>query len=147
MQNKYGNNIECDYIKRIRVPIFDQQGQSDNGTRYYFPENPQIDNNLVVGIEAHIAGYDLTQSQTILNSYAKQLFFSFYDKDKQEIFYNVPYFSLFGRPNTPYKRRIKPYFNKIKCKMCYIFVPANSTISLAKGYYADLTFYLKKPTN
>ena len=86
MQNKYGNNIECDYIKRIRVPIFDQQGQTDNGTRYYFPENPQIDNNLVVGIEAHIEPYDLTQSQTIIPGYAKQLFFLFMIKTSKKYF-------------------------------------------------------------
>jgi hypothetical protein len=147
MQNKYGNNIECDYIKKIRVPIFDQQGQTDNGTRYYFPESPQIDNNLVVGIEAHIQQGDLNVDNLATLGLAKQLFFSFYDKDKQEIFYNVPYFSLFGRPNAPYKRRIKPYFNKINCKMCYVFVPANSTVNLSKQIYADLTFFLRKPTN
>jgi len=147
MLNKYGNNIECDYIKKIRVPIFDQQGQTDNGTRYYFPENPQIDNNIVVGIEAHIQQGDLSSTDTATLGLASQLFFSFYNKEKEEIFYNVPYFSLFGNPVVPYKRRIKPYFNRINCKMSYIFVPANSTVNLAKQIYADLTFFLKKPTN
>ena len=147
MLSKYGNNIECDIIKKIRVPIFDQQGNTDNGTRYYFPENPQIDNNIVVGIEAHIEPYDLTESQAIIPLYAKQLFFSFYNQNKEEIFYNVPYFSLFGNPVAPFKRRIKPYNNKINCKMCYLYIPANSTVNLGKGYYADLTFFLKKPTN
>jgi hypothetical protein len=145
MLSKYGNNIECDYIKKIRVPIFDQQGATDNGTRYYFPENPQIDNNIVVGIEAHIFQYDLSVSVTI--GLAQQLFFSFYNKDKEEIFYNVPYFSLFNYSLAPFKKRIKAFNNKINCKMCYIYVPANSTVNLSKQIYAELTFFLKKPTN
>jgi hypothetical protein len=150
MQSKYGNNIECDYIKKIRVPIFDQQGNTDNGTRYYFPENPQIDNNLVVGIEAHIQPFDISTvvgGKSIIAVYAKEMYFSFYNDKKEEIFYNVPYFSLFGNPVVPYKRRIKPYSNRLNCKMCYVYVPANSTISLVGGYYAELTFFLKKPTN
>jgi hypothetical protein len=146
MLSKYGNNIECDYIKKIRVPIFDQQGATDNGTRYYFPENPQIDNNIVVGIEAHISQYDLSSSFLTIGL-AQQLFFSFYNKEKEEIFYNVPYFSLFNYSLAPFKKRIKAFNNKINCKMCYIYVPANSTVNLSKQIYAELTFFLKKPSN
>lgn len=146
MLNKYGNNIECDYIKKIQIPIFDQQGATDNGTRYYFPENPQIDNNIVVGIEAHISQYDLSSSGLTIGL-AQQLFFSFYNKEKEEIFYNVPYFSLFNYSLAPFKKRIKAFNNKINCKMCYIYVPANSTVNLSKQIYAELTFFLKKPTN
>jgi len=146
MQNKYGNNIECDIIKKIRVPIFDQQGNTDNGTRYYFPENPQIDNNQVVGIEAHLS-FDLNQTDIVTPGAARELFFSFYNEKKEEIFYNVPYFSLFGNFVAPFKRRIKPYYNRLNCKMCYAYVPANSTLNLGKQLYVDLTFFLRKPTN
>lgn len=149
MVNRYGNNIECDFIKKIRIPIFDQQGATDNGTRYYFPENPQIDKNIVVGIEAHIQGADTNTilGNTLTITLGKQVFLSFYNKEKQEIFYNVPYYSLFGRPTAPFKNRIKPFYNKINCKMSYVFVPANSTLNLTKQIYAELTFYLKQPTN
>ena len=146
MLSKYGNNIECDYIKKIRIPIFDQQGATDNGTRYYFPESPQIDNNIVVGIESHISNYDLSGTGLTIGL-AQQLFFSFYNKEKEEIFYNVPYFSLFNYSLAPFKKRIKAFNNKINCKMCYIYVPANSTVNLSKQIYAELTFFLKKPTN
>jgi hypothetical protein len=149
MLSKYGNNIECDYIKKIRIPIFDQQGNTDNGTRYYFPENPQIDNNIVVGIEAHIQGYDLTGSNfdNVTIGLGKELYFSFYNKNKEEIFYNVPYYSLFNFSAAPFKKRIKAFNNNINCKMCYIYAPANSTVNLSKQIYAELTFFLKKPTN
>ena len=146
MLNKYGNNIECDYIKKVRIPIFDQQGATDNGTRYYFPEIPQIDNNIVVGIESHIQQYDLSSSGVTIGL-AQQLFFSFYNKEKEEIFYNVPYFSLFNNSLAPFKKRIKPFNNKINCRMSYIYVPANSTVNLSKQIFAELTFFLKKPTN
>jgi hypothetical protein len=147
MVNRYGNNIECDFIKKIRIPIFDQQGATDNGTRYYFPENPQIDKNLIVGIEAHIQNYDLNVPDSATIGLASQLFFSFYNKNKEEIFYNVPYFSLFNNSLSPFKKKIKPFYNKLNCKMCYIFVPANSTVSLSKQIYAELTFYIKKTIN
>ena len=105
MVNRYGNNIECDFIKKIRIPIFDQQGATDNGTRYYFPENPQIDKNLIVGIEAHIQNYDLNVPDSATIGLASQLFFSFYNKNKEEIFYNVPYFSLFNNSLSPFKKK------------------------------------------
>jgi len=147
MLSKFGNNIECDFIKKIRIPIFDQQGLTDNGTRYYFPESPQVDNNIVVGIEAHIQQYDLNVPDSVTIGLAQELYFSFYNKNKEEIFYNVPYFSLFNFSAAPFKKRIKAFNNKINCKMCYIYAPANSTVNLSKQIYAELTFFLRKPTN
>jgi hypothetical protein len=54
---------------------------------------------------------------------------------------------LFNNSLAPFKKRIKAFNNRINCKMSYIYVPANSTVNLSKQIYAELTFFLKKPTN
>ena len=142
MLNNYQNNIESTFIKKIRVPLFDEVGKTIPGRRYYFPENPTIDNNLVVGIEAHLNGVDIQQSDAMTVGKGKELYVSFYNEEKQEVFYNVPLTSLFGNALTLTKNRIKPYFGKIKSKMSYVYNPANSTI-VTQDLYVDLTFYLR----
>jgi hypothetical protein len=145
MQNRYGNNIESTVIKKIRVPLFDAVGKTLPGVRYYFPENPTIDNSLIVGIEAHLNGVDIQQSDAMTIGKAQELYVSFYSQDKEEIFYNVPLVSLFGDVLTFKKNRIKPYLNRLKSRMCYVYNPANST-PVVQDLYVDLTFYLRTKT-
>lgn len=142
MLNNYQNNIESTFIRKIRVPLFDQVGKTLPGQRYYFPEQPEIDKHLIVGIEAHLNGVDIQQSNAMTIGKAKELYVAFYNADKEEIFYNVPLTSLFGNAQNNTKNRIKPYFGKIKSKMSYVYNPANST-PVTQDLYVDLTFYLK----
>jgi len=153
----YGNNYESTYIRHIRIPLFDQQKQTGNGVRYYFPENPSIDKRTVVGLEAHLQGSvlppassgDLRIDQFGLNNVlpvtiARYIYLGFYSDTDEELFYNVPLVSLFGKPSVAEpKDRIHPYCGKIKCRKSYAYVPANSPVTLNGQFFIDLTFYLK----
>jgi hypothetical protein len=153
----YGNNLEATYIRHIRIPLFDQQKQTGNGVRYFFPENPSIDNKTIVGLEAHLLGSvlppasagDFRVDQFGLNNVipvtlARYIYLGFYSDSDEEIFYNVPLVSLFGKPSLVRpKDRIHAYLGKIKCRKCYAYVPANSPITLNGQFFIDLTFYLK----
>ena len=150
-----GNNLESLQIRRINVPFFDNLGNTPNGQRFYFPEHPEIDNKIIVGIEAHIrtvvpggdrGDFDQSLIQNNLSAnFAPFVYLCFYNENKEEIFYNVPLVSLFGKLTgigSP-KQKIKPYVGKIKTRNCYAYVPANATITIGQDFYINLTFYLR----
>jgi hypothetical protein len=151
-----GNNRESLLIRRINVPFFDSLGNTPNGQKFFFPEHPEIDNKIVVGIEAHIrtvlpggnrGDFDQSLIQNNLSAnFAPFVYVSFFNDQKEEIFFNVPLVSLFGRlvgaPNSP-KQKIKPYLGKIKTRNCYCYIPANATITIGQDFYINFTFYLK----
>lgn len=148
-----GNNKESLQIRRISVPFFDELGNTPNGQRFFFPEHPEIDNKLVVGIEAHLkqtppaiifAG-DFNQVDNVTVNIASFIYLCFYDNNNAEVFYNVPLLSIFGKKiigSTP-KQKIKPYTAKIKTRKCYAYIPANSSIFIGSDLYINLTFYLR----
>lgn len=149
-----GNNIEAKYIRRISFPLFDQFGTTNNGTKYFLPERPDIDNKTVVGIEAHLNGSigrqgDLNKTERGLNAnvaISKLIYLSFYNENFEELFTNVPLQTLFGREtNTGIspKQKIKPYYGKIKTKNCFAYVPANLPLVITGDFYITLTFYLR----
>lgn len=149
----YGNNIQCSKIQRIVIPFFsDSNGFANPGTKYFFPENPQIDRNEIVGIEAHAnigAGLGdlsrpLPQQLGTTATDLRNILFTFVDAESNEIFENVPALFLFGRftfTGSP-KQKINPFTGKIKTKSCYAYIPANSGITL-KDIYITISFYLK----
>lgn len=153
-----GNNLQADKFYRVRIPLFDQFGNTVNGVKYFFPELPAIEKKQIVGIEAHLATTgagpppplnqgDLAGSggqpgKNLLTWLAAYVFVTIYDENNAEIFYNVPLYSLFNR-QTPgqLSKKVKPYFGKIKTRNSYLIIPANSTISIAGDYVVNLTFF------
>lgn len=147
-----GNNVRALKIERIIFPIFnDETGFSTAGEKYYFPENPQIDKQTIVGVEMHCgngAGAGDLQgfaSGKLLPtaSELQNIFLTFVDADKREIWENVPALSIFGKftfAGSP-KQKIFPFMGKIKTRSCYAQIPANTGITF-KDIYLTLTFYL-----
>jgi hypothetical protein len=153
----YGNNLQADKSFRVRIPLFDQFGNTVNGTKYFFPELPAIENKNITGIEAHLATTavgpppvndgDLSGSgglagKNILTWLAAYVYVTIYSDTLNEKFYNVPLYSLFNR-QTPNQltKRVKPYFGKIKTRNSYLIIPANATVSIAGDYVVNLTFF------
>jgi hypothetical protein len=147
-----GNNLRALKIERIIFPIFnDVTGFATAGEKYFFPENPQIDNKQIVGIEVHsgsgagrgdLQGLAANKLLTTANE-LRHIYLTFVDKDKNEIFENVPAISIFGRfifGATP-KQKIFPFFNKIKTRNCYALIPANTGLTF-KDIHITLTFYM-----
>lgn len=149
----YGNNIQCSKIERIVIPFFsDFNGLANPGTKYFFPENPQIDRKEIVGIEVHAAGgagandlsRPLPQQVGATAAELQNILFTFVDEDKNEIFENIPAMFLFGRftfAGSP-KQKINPFTGKIKTKNCYAYIPANSGVTF-KDIYLTVSFYIK----
>jgi hypothetical protein len=148
-----GNNIQSLKIERITFPIFnDASGFSTPGEKYYFPENPQIDRQKIVGIELHCGdGAGKADLQGIVNNKLlttafelKHIYLTFVDSEKNEIWENVPAISIFGKytfVGAP-KQKIFPFFNKIKTRNCYAYIPANTGLTF-KDIHITLTFYLR----
>jgi hypothetical protein len=147
-----GNNLRALKIERIIFPIFnDQTGFATPGEKYFFPENPQIDNKKIVGIEVHsgngagqgdLQGLAANKLLTTANE-LRHIYLTFVDKDKNEIFENVPATSIFGKftfVGTP-KRKIFPFCGKIKTRNCYAIIPANTGLTF-KDINITLTFYM-----
>ena len=155
----YGNNYPSDKIKRILIPLFTQENSSiQEGIKYFFPENPEIDRLNIVGMEANIvpelrglnpAPGDITDSRTKLvrQSLADDLYLVIYNQNNEELFYNFPVRSLFPLdpnyvfPSKKLIKRIKPITAKIKTRSCYCYCPANITIPALTNLYLSLTFF------
>lgn len=153
-----GNNLQADKFYRMRIPLFDEFGNTVNGVKYFFPENPAIENKKIVGIEAHLATTtgappppinqgDLAGSggqpgKNLLTWLAAYVYVTIYDDKGEEIFYNVPLYSLFNR-QTPGQltKRVKPYYGKIKTRKSFLMIPANATVSIVGDYVINLTFF------
>jgi hypothetical protein len=150
----FGNNYPSKKIKRITIPLFTQENnQTVPGLKYFFPENPEIDKNSIVGIEAHIRrsviiGFGDIENDLIdiSNQFsANYIFLCLYNENNEEIFYNLPLRSLFSIPEFGLTnnliKRIKPFSCKLKTRSCYAYIPANLPIALNNNLYISLTFF------
>lgn len=150
-----GNNKKSLKIRRISIPFFDELGNTPNGQRFFFPEHPEIDKETIVGIEAHLRSVvpggnrgDFDQfinTNNLSLNFAPFVYLSFYDKNNEEVFSNIPLISIFGELTTigSPKQKIKPYTGKIKTRNCYAYIPANASITIGQNFYINLTFYLR----
>lgn len=148
-----GNNIEALQILRVTFPFFSEDTlEASAGTKYYFPEFPQIDKRTIVGIECHAGGgagkEDLYRPGVKLTGSTVQelqnILFVFKNHKGDTIFENVPAISLFGKftfTGSP-KQKIMPFLGRIKTKNCYAYIPANTGITF-KEIYLTLTFYIR----
>jgi len=147
-----GNNVKALKIERIIFPIFSNDtGLATPGEKYFFPENPQIDNKQIVGIELHsgegagrgdLRSFANGKLLTTVNE-LRHIYLNFVDSDKNEIFENVPAVSIFGRftfVGSP-KQKIFPFYGKIKTRNCYAIIPANTGLTF-KDINITLTFYM-----
>lgn len=149
-----GNNKKSLIIRKINIPFFDELGNTPNGQRFFFPEHPEIDKKTIVGIEAHLATFPLGNrgdfDETLPNinlsvNFAPFVYLCFYNENKEEVFYNVPLVSIFGKLTgigSP-KQKIKPYVGRIKTRNCFAYIPANASITVGQNFYINLTFYLR----
>jgi hypothetical protein len=154
IQETYGNNLPSKKIKRIVIPLFTQENkQATPGLKYFFPENPEIDKNNIVGIEAHVRSaivigigdiYD--SSINITDQFtASDIYICLYNDKNEEIFYNLPLRSLFTI--TPFNltnrltKRIKPFLCKLKTRSCFAYIPANSPQTYPDNLFISLTFF------
>ena len=123
----FGNNIQTSKIRRILVPLFTQDNPTiQNGLKYFFPDDPEIDNKNIVGVEAHLVttpGFidgDIAAGEfnIIPQAEGSNVYLNFYSNKNEEIFANMPLRSLFtnGLFGTGITKRIKPLFGKIKTK-------------------------------
>lgn len=148
----FGNNIQTSKIRRILVPLFTQDNPSiQNGLKYFFPEDPEIDNKNIVGVEAHlVSGFGLIQGDIkagefniLPQSSASYVYLNFFDNKNQEIYANMPLRSLFtnGVFTTGITKRIKPLFGKIKTRLCYAYIPGNAPSFATNRNYLYISFF------
>jgi hypothetical protein len=160
-----GNNIECNKTFRIKIPLFNEQGNGQPGQKYFFPDNPIFKGKNIVGIDVNlqesvnpvfpfpvIANGDLSadndQNLGLLMGLdgAKFIYCTIYDEDLTEKFYNTPLRSFFMLPSKIIAtgkvnpRRVKPYFGKINARKSYLFLPVGVGLFSVKTY-VSLTFY------
>ena len=139
------------FLKVYANNFFDQNGNTNNGQKFFFPEHPEIDSKTVVGIEAHLrtllpggdrGDLDNFQFQNNLTvNFGQYVYLCFYIENYEDVFYNVPLISLFGQTTlvgSP-KQKIKPYFGKIKTRNCYAYIPANSAVFVGNDFYIHIT--------
>ena len=149
-----GNNVEAEQIIRVTIPFFSETtGTAQAGTKYFFPDNPHIDNKTIVGIEAHassgIGAPDLDPAGVNLIGVPPfdltYIYFTFMNENDESIFENVPALFLFGKVvigNQKRKFSIMPFLGKIKTKKCFAYIPANTPLALTNTYL-QLSFYLR----
>lgn len=146
----YGNNLQATKFRRIIIPLFDQTGNKNPGSKYYFPDNPEIDKYFITGIEAHLGNDIVNDGDININvglrpvtaADAKQMYVSIYAEDNSEKNYLIPLLSLFPAINYPIlgiRKTVKPYFGRIKTRSCYITIPANA-VGVTEDY-VYLTLY------
>ena len=160
-----GNNIFCEKTFRIKIPLFNEQGNGQPGQKYFFPDNPIFKGKNIVGIDANLqeqrsavfpfpviaegdlsADNDKNLGLLVGIEGAQFIYCTIYDQDNTEKFYNVPLRSFFMLPSeiiaTGVKnpRRVKPYYGKINPRKSYLFIPTGVLTFNAKAY-VSLTFY------
>ena len=150
----YGNNIQAVKTYRLVVPLTINGTNAAPGTKFYFPETPALEQKNIVGIEGHVApsvGLSLqgdleTQigGTNINQFFASFLFFTIFDEDGTEKFYNVPFRSicLFDTTltNTD-KKRVYPFIGKIKTRKSYFTFPPNLPATITGDLIVTLTFF------
>ena len=150
----YGNNYPSKKIRRILIPLFTQENPNIiAGLKYFFPENPEIDRNNIVGIEAHLVATPALARGDINDAIlvqlpqfaARSLYICIYDSNNEEIFYNLPVRSLFTympfAVNNNITKRIKPFSCKIKTRSSFVYQPANVPAGTNPNTYLSLTFF------
>jgi hypothetical protein len=162
-----GNNIECLKTFRIKIPLFNEQGNGQPGQKYFFPDNPIFQGKDIVGIDLNCQLEVVTLVPLVINEGdlraandnslgaliglegAKFIYCTIYDQELTEKFYNVPLRSFF--PIQSYTqslagitnrnpRRVKPYYGKINPRQSYLFIPVGVATFNQKAY-VSLTFY------
>jgi hypothetical protein len=149
----FGNNITAAKIMRVRVPLFtideDPLQTGSGNKKYFFPENPTLDNATIVGIEAHYTSFgpnlgDISinenGSKNIRFDTAQKCLVTIYSKDKTQSFANIPLISLFPNNAGTYKR-VNPYFGEINTRMSYCILVLPSGSKLGSKQFVNLTFY------
>ena len=149
-----GNNIECLKTFRMKIPLYNEQGASQPGQKYFFPDNPIFKGKNIVGIDANLSGTegDLRADQDqnlgllIGQGIAAYIYCTIYGADGTEKFYNVPLRSFFMLPvinpitTLPNPRRVKPYCGEIYPRKSFLFFPIG-TAPFTNKAYVSLTFY------
>lgn len=153
LQCMYGNNIESVKTYRMTVPLTLNGTNAAAGVKFYFPETPAIEKKNIVGIEGHVStaaggslvgDLNLPNNQNVTQIFATYLFFTIFDDDGSEKFYNVPFSSicLFDTIlTTTTKKRVLPYFGKIKTRKSYFTFPPNLPSPILGNFVATLTFF------
>lgn len=162
-----GNNISCNKTFRLKIPLFNTQGNGQPGQKYFFPDNPIFIGKNIVGIDANLQEQIVSLVPLVINQGdlsadndqnlgllvglegARFIYCTIYDQDQAEKFYNVPLRSFFpkqsytqtisGKTNRA-PRRVKPYYGKINPRKSYLFIPVGVSQFNAKAY-VSLTFY------
>jgi hypothetical protein len=148
-----GNNIESAKTFRLQVPLFTSDetiGTSGwPGKKYFFPDNPILNNSLILGIEANLStsngipgdipNISNNRNLNVTKTQATYIFVTIYDNELCEKFADIPLFSLYPNPGGTQKK-INPYFGRINTRKSYCYIPANIT-ELQDQYFVNLTFY------
>lgn len=160
-----GNNISALKIYRCEIPISrtGEPGEVPQG-KFFFPDLPPIKNKLIVGIEAHIGGVDVTavtygnSRQLSLNQRITPLppqisgfsFITLVNHNSQEVVSQFPLFALANKNNPniiplpPPHSRIIPIFTKLRPEKCYIEIPSIGISPYTTFYFSiSLSFYTK----
>jgi hypothetical protein len=160
-----GNNISCLKTFRIKVPLYNEQGNGQPGQKYFFPDNPIFRDKNIVGIDVNLqeevspvfpfptvllgdlsADNDQNLGLLVGLQGAEYIYCTIYDQDNSEKFYNVPLRSFFMLPSKVVStgkvnpRRVKPYYGKINPRKSYLFIPVGVAQFNARAY-VSLTFY------
>ena len=162
-----GNNIFCNKTFRLKIPLFNEQGNGQPGQKYFFPDNPIFKGKNIVGIDANLQEELVTLVPLVINqgdlsadndknlgalvglAGAKFIYCTIYDQNESEKFYNVPLRSFFPKKSYTQSvagitdrapRRVKPFYGKINPRKSYLFIPVGVATFNTKAY-VSLTFY------
>lgn len=150
----FGNNLPARKTFRMEIPLNINGATAAPGTKFYFPETPILEKVNIVGIEGHVAASTGLSLQGDLNKatpgtnvsqfLAGLLFFTIFDQDGTEKFFNVPFRSicLFNTTlTTTQQKRIHPFTGKIKTRKSFFTFPPNLPAPITGNLIATITFY------
>lgn len=163
-----GNNIECLKTFRLKIPLFNEQGNGQPGQKYFFPDNPIFKNKNIVGIDLNAQEQIVSLSPLVIwqgdlsadNDQnlgalvglegAKYIYCTIYDQDESEKFCAVPLRSFFPKQSYTASipggitdrspRRVKPYYGRVNPRKSFLFIPVGVSTFNSKAY-VSLTFY------
>jgi hypothetical protein len=146
-----GNNIESVKSYRMTVPLTLNGTNATAGTKFYFPETPAIESKNIVGIEGHLASnaglvgdLNLSNVTNIQQSYSTYLFFTIFDEDGSEKFYNVPFSAICLNDSilsVDKDKKVYPYIGRIKTRKSYFTFPPGVPLPITSNFVASLTFF------
>lgn len=147
----YGNNICTNKFKRIYLPLLRDSDTTATITgRYYFSEQPEIEQRFITGLQVNFGGEDITQTAGFLlgtsainippTGAAQDIYVTIYDNEDIEKITQFPVVPLANIDTSKKLGKIIPVYGKINLKKSYVNVvgvlPAGPTI---KGL--SFTFY------